>query len=296
MKIPIVFSFNDNFYAAAIVCLTSLLDNAYKNTFYDIFIFYTDSRLHKSHRDQILTIKKNYDRCNIRCIDVGDRFKNYKTSKRNKTTIEVYNKFLIPQLLPQYDRVIYSDVDVIFSGDLAALMQFRLDTSLGAVLGTHSYRQKINRYLLSINLDPDRYFNAGFLLFNAAKIRKEDIFRLKILPTINNADKLIDQNIHTDQDLFNIIFKNNVQFLNCKYNHNLSLAGPSSHAIVHHYPGPKKPWHLTYLNHHGKRLWLAYYKKSIAMHYPKYMLHECASLIIKMLRTIKRSIKKPTPR
>ena len=33
----------------------------------------------------------------------------------------VYYRLIIPELLPQYDKVIYSDVDVMFKGDLSAL-------------------------------------------------------------------------------------------------------------------------------------------------------------------------------
>lgn len=110
MKIPIVFAFDDNYALPASIAIQSLLNSKHKNTEYEIIVFYDGLKKN--------TIQKMEKICPIRWIKVD------KTKLNNAPCSEnwpqsVYYRLFIADLLPEYDKVIWSDVDVLFKGDLA---------------------------------------------------------------------------------------------------------------------------------------------------------------------------------
>lgn len=250
-KTPIVFSFNEGYVMPAGVCITSLLINAHKDTFYDIFILYSSERLFKSGIDKITVLKEIYSNCDFTFIDVKEAFKNaYET---RKITVDAYYRLLIPEIITHYDRVIYSDVDVVFDKDLSNLLNVEFKDNL--ILARHDSVPD-PKYLESVNLDHKKYINSGFMLFNLKKIR-----------LINNTNSLIKSLVkknfrYQDQDIINICFINKIGFLENKFNYTF-LDNRNKIDIdnvsVFHYTGAK-PWNK--IVPFGD-VWWQYYRKSI---------------------------------
>ena len=70
--IPIAFAFDNNLVEPACVCITSLLENANKDTYYDIFILHSNSvELIKLGFEKII---QKYDNCSITYLEVCDTF------------------------------------------------------------------------------------------------------------------------------------------------------------------------------------------------------------------------------
>ena len=113
--VPIVFAFDNNIIQAACVCISSLMMNAKEDTFYDIFILHAkDVNLKKNELNKI---PANYKNCKIQYKVVGAEFDD--AFEIRHVTKATYYRLLIPNLIPEYDKIIYADVDIIFRMDLA---------------------------------------------------------------------------------------------------------------------------------------------------------------------------------
>ena len=159
--VPIVFAFDNNIIQAACVCISSLMMNAKEDTFYDIFILHSKSV--DLRTEELNKIPQFYSNCRIRYRQVDDSFESaYEIRGVTKAT---YYRLLIPDLLPEYDKVIYSDVDIIFRLDLwNVYTQDISDLYVAAVLDfALNYKEK---HLKDIGVEPGRYIQAGFIMLN----------------------------------------------------------------------------------------------------------------------------------
>lgn len=107
--VPIVFAFDNNLILPACVCISSLMMHAREDTFYDIFILHAQKE--QLERAELDRIPGFYPNCRIRYRSVGDTFDG--AFEIRGITTPAYYRLLIPELIPEYDKVIYSDVDVI---------------------------------------------------------------------------------------------------------------------------------------------------------------------------------------
>ena len=267
--IPIVFAFDNNLVMPACVCITSLLSNAKKDTFYDIFILHSErEELNKSVLDRLAMV---YDNCSIQYRTVNNIFDD--AFEIRGITTPAYYRLLIPELIPEYDKVIYSDVDVIFREDLLAFYNTDLDDNyLGAVDVGVAFRPAIRKYVRDVlNLNPSKgYFYSGNLIFNSSLIREAGIVQ---------RFKDLARNAYTyqDMDVLNIACNGRIHalspafclsnyLLECIYDRRdeiLKYYTPDciQHAIstgIVHYNGAK-PWNGWCYNHD---IWWTYYRRS----------------------------------
>lgn len=84
-------------------------------------------------------------------------------------------RLLLPELLPDLDRILYLDCDIIVRQNLARLWR---ETKLGdnymGVVYEAAIEGQAERFR-AIGCDPARYFNSGFLLMNLAQMRAEKV-------------------------------------------------------------------------------------------------------------------------
>ena len=194
--VPIVFAFDEKLLMPAGVCLTSLLETADPNTFYDIFI------LHPERCDfsgsKLMQLSGLFSNCRITLRPVRDFVGAYEIRGVSEVT---YYRLVIPDLIPEYDKILYSDVDVIFREDQAKYYAVDLgDNYLAGVDSAAALPDKDKQYIRqTLGIEPDEgYFYAGNSLINSALIRRDslmDIFREK--------GKL--QFRFQDMDIFNLV-------------------------------------------------------------------------------------------
>lgn len=151
-----------------------------------------------------------------------------------------------PILLPDIDRVIYLDGDVIVNLDLAEILSQKWwdeNYALGACLTPEFPNTKFYRKLIatqkSMGVPLDHYFNSGVLFLNLKKIRSE-----YNLP--KSTEEILKQHptlLYPDQDILNIVFHDDVCILPNIYNNNAFLEPENDfkHTIIH-YIGVGKPW------------------------------------------------------
>ncbi len=170
--VPILFTFDQSLEMPAGVCMTSLLDNAGKDTFYDIFVLhgpdcdFSQSRLHGLpgiYRNCRLTFRKV----------VGEFIGGYEIRGIPETA---YYRLIAPELIPEYDKILYSDVDVIIREDLRPYYELDLkDNYFAGVDNCSALRPSVQHYLAeSLHLDYQKgYYYSGNLVINSALIRRD---------------------------------------------------------------------------------------------------------------------------
>ncbi len=258
MKTPIAFIFNDGYAFPASICIYSLLINAKKDTFYDIYILFLEERLSKENIEIIEKMKEVFNNVDFHFISVENKFQNFRVVRH--ISIDAYIKFLIPELLKDLNKVIYVDVDIIFDSDISELAILDFNESIAAVripIGCIS-----EKYLKSININPENYFNSGVIVMNLKKIRQLDIVNKKIFPLIGTKFD------HVDQDIFNIAFQNDTFFISPIYNYSLEKLKNNiqENIKIYHYAG-KKPWDEIIA---FGDIWWEYFRRSIYFNKERY--------------------------
>lgn len=267
--VPIFFCFNEKLLTPALVCISSLLENANQSTFYDIFIVHNPK--YGLSDTKLKDIPKIYPNCRLTFRPVGLEFNG--AYEVRGITIETYYRLLAPEIIPEYDKIIYSDVDVIFREDLFQYYQVELnDYYFAGVDNCSTLRPGVRQHLERIGLDWRRgYYYAGNIVMNLSLMREhrlQDIFQ-------ELAQKEFPQQ---DMDILNIACNGRIKPIGLsfcltvqlydliinQYDKMASLYGADqiSHALkkgIVHYNG-QKPWTGICPN---MDIWWDYYRRSL---------------------------------
>ena len=266
--IPIAFAFDNNLAMPACVCISSLMLNAKEDTFYDIFILHAKNELLDT--EQLDKLPLYYKNCTITNRSVGNTFDG--AFEIRGVTKPTYFRLLIPQLIPEYDKVIYADVDIIFRLDLWNV--YNTDIGDNYIAATYDLGMNLGedgqKYIKSMpELAIGEYIQAGFVIFNSKAILENGII-----------DKFLEQSKrklkYQDQDILNIVCAEKKYILSSVYNMTdysffylvnktelltEQYAMPYDEAIYCsnlHYNG-HKPWKKYSTNFD---VWWEYYRKS----------------------------------
>lgn len=181
-KIPVVFTFDKRIVLGAAVAIKSLVDSANPETSYDIYVYHPDID-DKTVKEFEKMLEGTNHSITFEFIS-KDKFKNAPINKNGSWTEIVYYRLLIPELLPQYDKVIYSDVDVFFKEDLSEVYNIDMsDFEWGGVRAEINCSDAIGHKYFPENKN-EFIFWSGFMLINCKKMREEHFFD-KCLDTIN---------------------------------------------------------------------------------------------------------------
>lgn len=204
--IPIVFAFDNNIVQAACVCISSLMMSARKDTYYDIFILHSKNVDLK--KDELNKIPQYYSNCRIQYRQVDDSFDAaYEVRGVTKAT---YYRLLIPELLPEYDKVIYSDVDIIFRLDLWDVYNQDISDYYVAATVDFAINEK-RKHLEAIDVEVGEYIQAGFVVLNLEKLRADNMVETFKTHATKNY-------VYQDQDIINITCKGKIKQLPPYYN------------------------------------------------------------------------------
>jgi lipopolysaccharide biosynthesis glycosyltransferase len=270
MHIPILFTFDINLEMPAGVCLTSLLENARNDTFYDIFILhssqygFTNSLIH--------SLPDIYNNCRITFREVSNEFiGGYQIRGIPETA---YYRLISPELIPEYDKYLYSDVDVIFREDLSSYYQADIgDCYFAGVDSVPAITSDDRKYLTGTlgMVAEDGYYYSGNLVINASRILQDNKtnefralgtkrFRYQDMDIINLTCRGNIASFGPSFCLTNYLYQgivNKDEFLFKRYGED-ELRHALKSGIIH-YNGAK-PWKEACVN---MDIWWEYYRKSI---------------------------------
>ena len=190
--------------------------------------------------------------------------------------IMMYARLLLPSMLPNLDKVIYLDCDLVVCKDLQSLWETDVNDMAVAMAPDLWYQDKGT--LSRLGIDNGTYLNAGVIVMNLDYWRENDI-RNKVLSFIAEKGSKLT---YLDQDALNVILQNVRRQLSVKYNvtpyyfhRNLDNYPEEMHEeirearidpVVFHYLGPVKPWSLgCYLP--CKKIFMKYQKASGWRHF-----------------------------
>ena len=153
---------------------------------------------------------------------------------------ETFFRYLLPELLPDLDRVLYLDADLIVCAALDALWATPLEGAYAAGV-EDSYIQRIG-YDRELGLTAgEPYVNAGVLLLNLRAMRQAGI--TERLFALSAASPLR----FMDQDALNLAFRGHLRVLPERYNVTSDSLRRKvrpfrGHPAILHYTSPWKPW------------------------------------------------------
>ncbi|MCR4663590.1 MAG: glycosyltransferase family 8 protein [Endomicrobiaceae bacterium] len=270
-KIPVIVSSDNNLFFAAATLIVSMLENANKDTFYDIHFLCTGNVI-KEDKEKLQELTLKYNNFSLSFTDMKDTFKDIPKTHEHVNYVSAY-KFLIPSLFPQFDKILYLDADIIVRTDLTDL--YNTDIGDNYIAGCiNLFNQTIKRKDLMKETgikSMDYYINAGVMLMNLKKIRQDKIDK-QCIDMIGSFKGSVDQHIINKvcyDKIFFIPLKYNVtqsslQFLETKTSKNFYSLQEAEQAYnnpaIFHWTGPLKPW--KYYNLFLAHEWFRYFIKT----------------------------------
>lgn len=241
-EIPIFFSVDNNYIKFMAVTIQSLIENSSENYVYNLRVLYTD--ISNENMDRIKKMSK--DNIKIEFVDLNyyiDRIKD-KLYTRDYYSKSTYFRLFLPNLYPNYEKILYLDSDIVILDDVAKLYNINIKNCLlgAATEETAIYTQEIKNYakrVIGVS-DNKHYFNAGILLMNLKELRDFGL-QEKFL-------YLLEKNIYSvaqDQDYLNRMCKGRVKYINQMWN---KSPAPIKNVNINkikiiHYTLARKPWH-----------------------------------------------------
>ena len=213
--IPLVFAVDDNYAPLLGVALRSILDNAKNGNFYKVYLLNTEI----SQSNFEMLNEYNCDVMEIKYVNVADRMAKISKDKihlRDYYTKAIYYRIFIPDLFPQYDKILYVDCDVVVLRDIAELYDTELGDNIFAVVHeeTMTAMEVFGKYSEDfLGVERKKYFNSGLLLINTKEYIKQNIEEkfIKIMHKYKFE-------VAPDQDYLNVLCKDKVKYCDIGWN------------------------------------------------------------------------------
>lgn len=213
MEIPVVFATDENYIFYTVVAITSMAENARKDTFYQIYILVSGSLGNGHHLFD--DIEKKYSNIEITRLPVGEtKFQNVHINNSHVTKAAFY-RLLLGELL-QVDKCLYLDSDVIVNTDLQELYATEMDSEY--IAGVRDLwidlmeDEKREERRKKTNLPSmEQYINSGVLLFHLDRIRRDGL-------TEQFCRHMQKNYLFEDQDIINVCCYDHIRRLPSKWN------------------------------------------------------------------------------
>lgn len=217
--VPVVLSANDSFAPYLDIMIRSMIANSSPNRNYDLIVLYND--ISEKNRNLITMASCGKENLSIRFIRVCEYFDASKLFVDQHLSVETYYRLIIPEIMPNYHKILYLDCDMVADHDVAELYDMDLK---GAVIGAgkdidvagqinlnQNDWKKYATETLGLDCAFD-YFQAGVLILDLDGLRKTATSEEMIEMALTHSFRC------HDQDILNIICKNKVTYLPQQWN------------------------------------------------------------------------------
>lgn len=254
--ISIALATDERYIAPTLVAVRSIVLSSKDIFDYEIFIL-SEKKLGYFAEKSLLSVANRCKNIEIVFITVGEKLGTIKLSLEGPVkgvTSTTYLRFLLPNVLPYIQKIIYIDVDVVVLSDIAELFDVELgECCVGAIRDVAGLQNKIQRCAELSIPDMDYYVNAGVLLMDLDKFRR-----------YNLSDKMLyvaSQKTfpYNDQDIINSICYGSILCISYRYNviidylkeptnisreFNIDYRKETEKPMILHYAGRTKPWYF----------------------------------------------------
>ena len=240
--VPIFFACDEEFVKYMLVTIRSVMENASDGQDYRIYVLNTS--ISDARKKQVTDQVSEDSRFTVEFVNVTpylDELKE-KLPLRDYYSLTTYYRLFIPNLYPEYNKVIYLDSDVVVKGDIYELYTTELEGFYVGAVSDQLVTQLdvFGRYVEQVlGVKRNEYFNAGVLLMNCQALRDTD-FLERFIELVNTYTFVVAQ----DQDYLNVICKKKVQWLPVRWNTEASseIEIPEEEICLIHYNMTAKPW------------------------------------------------------
>lgn len=240
-EIPIFFACDEGFVKYTMVSMKSIMENADRSRKYHIYILHMG--ITEATQAKVLAMAD--EEFAIDFVDVTDKMRSIadKLPIRDYYSNTTYFRLFIPDMFPQYRKALYIDSDTIVVGNVAELYDHKLGKLYAGVCPDRVVAQTdiLGDYVEKVlGVKRARYFNAGVMLMNCSQFRENHLLD-EFLEMLHIYLFVVAQ----DQDYLNLICKNQVIYMEPKWNAQVfgELACPEEEVGLFHFNMAAKPWH-----------------------------------------------------
>ena len=261
----VLYTLNDKFVPQVGAAITSLLENNKDVDKITVYLF--SMGITNNNKKELTKLCKKYNR-DISIIEIDDLKKYFDFEfDTNGWNPIVLSRLLLDKLLPkELDRVLYLDGDTIVRGSLLELWNTDMDdyAIAASIEPTVDVKRK-----KTLGMEGLPYYNAGVLLVNLKKWRKDNVGKEIIeyyrdnkgnlfandQDAINGSQKGKILTLSPKYNFYNIFYQYNYKFLSklCDYDYISKdvYSDAKNNPCIIHYLGEERPWRIG--NHHKYR-------------------------------------------
>lgn len=210
-NVAVAFATKDDVYVYYMyITIFSILLNAQKNTYYDFYILVSGGFSEKS-KNYFRSLAERFRMCSFTFINLSDAFQSVSMT-HDHINYPTYFRLLLADVLPNLDKCLYLDTDIVVEKDLFDFYNLNIDDYYLAGVRAAGYQINAPHNVKRLALpEVKNYFNAGVILLNLKKIREDNL--------TSRFMQLMDMNYHDqDQDILNVACYGKVKILPFKYN------------------------------------------------------------------------------
>jgi lipopolysaccharide biosynthesis glycosyltransferase len=169
---------------------------------------------------------------------------------RNFTSASMYRYFM-GNVCAEFDKAIYIDIDCIVARDIQPILDFELVNAPIA-----AFQEMHLEHLDNPVFRDCAYFNSGVMVVDLNRWR-EDKTEEKLIEV---SESFTAWTGSQDQDILNVVFRNNWTPLNINFNYltNIYPGLHISNPIIVHFAGRSKPWKPSTSDGSWHALWRGY--------------------------------------
>ena len=221
--IPIMHCFDNNYVIPAAVSFYSMLKNANSNYIYKLYVLHSDITV--QNQIKLKRIVNQFPNAALEFIDMAHRFDDLWKDLQfaGHYSKEVLYKLLVASIFPQYDKLIITDVDVVFLGDISpSFFSFEKDDDV-YFAGVHQIMPHntwlanyYNNYIENFGPQSIEQIKicGGYLVANLNKLRSDNMEKTFVDYLKRNAYRLLQ----SEQDVINFCCaQTKIKYLSLKY-------------------------------------------------------------------------------
>lgn len=260
--INIVFVTDRKYYLPALVTLKSVMNSTNEKVNARVI---GDFKLDKKEKSILEEMIVFYPNLQVKYLDFDiNKFEGVKT--KNHVSLAAYIKILLPEILSDFEKVIYLDSDLFVVEDIKNLWETSSDGATILAVKSANYYQ--DNKVLGIEENQET-FNSGVMVLDLCRMRenKDTKILMEFIREKNHLTKL------NDQAAFNFLYKGQWKKLDPTWNvyAQYFLVSPSymgyprnifkkirrSPKIIH-FNGPMKPWNYENIHPYKKNYFQFY--------------------------------------
>lgn len=287
--IDIAFTIDNNYPVFTLLAINSILKNNYSKSDYTFYI--VENNVTDKNKEMMRKfVEENHQKIEFINVDtyIIDQGKNFFKFSGRITPI-AFARILLPDLLPNLDKVLYLDSDILVTIDLKPLFETNIKNyNAGMALNVTKDNGALDLYKFKHG-----YYNSGVILMNLKKCRQDNSPQ-KMIEFLRKNEEKFDFNkdyyddfspnkkkksywLYPDQDLINIVWDGKIKKLPQKWNNQCiwgeSIEDPIAEGI-YHYIGSLKPWEYLYKDHSfWQELYMDYWNETQFANYKYYCIY-----------------------